>query len=142
MARAHTASKAHRNPPKAKEPRLTLVPAATPPRVAPRSPRCLMLQGLGHPDCPEFYLAIEALDAVANVLRKAAERAGRIGETIGQLEKSWTFRRDEKVWQWKVRVVVPDSITATAVELAKHLAGRTVHSDPIGLVPVCGYTIH
>ena len=125
----------------AREPRLALVPRAAP-QVESPFPRCLMLQGFGHPDCPEFYIAVEGMEAVAQVLRGAMERAGRIGESIGMVEKSWTFRRDEGLWQWKARVLVPNSITASALELAKHLVGRSSFIEPICLVPVCGYTVH
>jgi hypothetical protein len=141
MARSHAAAKTKRTS-APKEARLTLVPAASPPRVEAEAPRCLVLQGLGHPDCPEFFIAVEAMEAVAHVLRGAMERAGRIGEDLGMTEKSWTYRRDEGVWQWKVRVLVPNSITATLLELAKHLAGRNPFVEPICLVPVCGYTVH
>ena len=57
------------------------------------------------------------------------------------LEKSWPFRRDEGVWQWQVGVLVPGSITATALELAKHLAGNNPYLEPICLVPVTGHPL-
>ncbi len=104
--------------------------------------RCLLLQGTGHPDCPEFYGAVEAIDGVVQLLRSALDRSGRSASQLGAVEKSWTFRREEQLWQWKVRALVPASVTASAVELAKHLIGQTWATEPIALVPVCGYTIH
>ncbi len=135
----NAATKTTRSHHSTREAKLKLVP---PPRAEPRPPRCLVLQGLGHPDCPEFFRAVEAMKSVAQVLRAAMERTGRIGENIGMVEKSWTFKRDDGVWQWKVRVLMPGSITATALELAKHLIGRGEYVEPICLVPVCGYTVH
>jgi len=121
---------------------LRLVPDSDVVLIEEPEPRCLVLRGLGHPDCPEFYVAVEAIEGVAQVLRGAMERAGRIGESIGLVEKSWNYRRDEGVWQWKARVLVPASITATAVELAKHLAGRGPFIEAVCLMPVGGYTVH
>lgn len=102
----------------------------------------MLLQGFGHPDCPEFYLAVEAMEGVAQVLRQAMARTGYAADGIGQVEKSWTHRREDKVWQWKVRVLMPSSITASALELAKHMAERNEFIEPICLVPVRGYTVH
>jgi hypothetical protein len=104
--------------------------------------RCLELNGLGHPDCSDVYCATDAMAAVAQVLRGAIERAGRIGESIGAIEKFSDYDKKHKVWRWKVRVIVPNSITASAVELAKHLSGHGTFVGPISLVPVCGYTVH
>lgn len=86
--------------------------------------RCLVLEGRGPPDGSELYEAVEALEGVVEVLRGAMERAGRIGEHIPPVEKSWTVVHASQQWQWRVRAVLPRSITASAVELAKHLAGR------------------
>ena len=138
MARASAGTRKRTHPPR--QSRLTLVRSSD--IIEDPVPRCLVLQGLGHPDCPEFYVAVEALEGVAHVLRDAMARAGRIGEAIGDIEKSWTYRRDEAEWQWKVRVLVPPSITATAVELGKHLAGRGPYVEAICLVPVGGYAVH
>ena len=91
--------------------------------IAPRGYRCLVLEGTGHPDCADLTDAVEQLEGIVEVLRHAMERAGRIGETIAPIEKSWTFVNASQQWQWRVRAVLPWSITASVVELAKHLAG-------------------
>lgn len=95
------------------------------PRRKPSAPqyRAIVLEGTGHPDCAELYDAVEQIERIVDVLSHAMARAGRIGESIPPIEKSWTFVHASQQWQWRVRALLPCSITATAIELAKHLAG-------------------
>ena len=109
--------------------------AAAPDEEAATSPRFVLLEGTGQPDCPQFFAGLEALEGVAALLRTALERSGRKGELVGPVERSWNFRHDERRWRWKVRAEVPRSVTASALELAKHLVGRGAAAEPIALLP-------
>lgn len=109
---------------------------------SPVPSRCLLLEGTGIPDCDEFYVAIHALEGVVQLLRLALRRSGRADEKLGPVEKTWTYRKDHGSWEWRVRALVPHSITASSVELAKHLLGRTRQTEAIALVSISGVTIH
>lgn len=119
------------------KPTLTLLPKPAP------TPRCLVIQGIGHPDCPEFHVAVEAMEGVVHTLRLAMERVGRIGEDLGFVETSCDLSTDDDAWNWRVQVLVPSSITHSTLELAKHLSKqRNAFTEPICLAPVSGFAVH
>ncbi len=137
MSRVHSSAAKSWKVQVSHKPTLTLVPKPSP------QTRCLLLQGIGHPDCPELYVAFEAMEGVATALRTAMERVGRIGEDLGRIEQSCELNHDDDTWYWRVQVQVPHSITHSALELAKHLSKqRNAFTAPICLVPVEGFTLH
>ena len=130
-----------RRTPTRRVPGLTRVPATTAPSAEPPAARCLLVEGRGSRDSPEFLLAVEAMEALAHVLRGAMERARPGGETLGLVEKSWLLAQGATAGEWKVRVPVPRSITATALELARHLVGHHPFAGQISLAQARGYPI-
>lgn len=94
------------------------------------APAYLMLEGIevGGPDGPGYRAAVDAISAVGETLRSNLQRLGLPQDHFGALKKQVTRHREESAWHWKLMLRVPGNISASLLELAKHLT-RT--SQPI-----------
>ena len=93
--------------------------------LAPSAYLSLEGEEQGVPEGPEYLAAVEAMTKVAKTLREALLNNAQPGHAVGRLEKLFTMKREAHppTWHWRLLIRVPRSVTTTAVEFAKHVAG-------------------
>lgn len=84
--------------------------------------RYLCLAGEGPLLGGEFQRSVEAIERVGGTIRLALAKSGRKSFELAPLEALWERSR------WKLLMRVPDLVTGTVVELARHLTRAPVDS--------------
>jgi hypothetical protein len=110
--------------------------------VAVPSRTVLSIEGQGAPEGEPFRRSIGALYGVAYTLKFARKRGGRGDFRVGALEGSWGIDGPESAflatpreeWRWRLRLAVPDDVTAkevaTTIATATTKKGGKLEASP------------
>jgi hypothetical protein len=93
--------------------------------VAMPARRALVIDGLGAPGDESFRRGLQALFGIAYTIRFARKHDGGGEFPMSPLEADWRVLddggaeiRDRDRWQWRLRIAVPDDVTAAEVRRA------------------------